>query len=63
MADASLMDLWQVENALTGSFEITCVKKQPCSSNLLARIQQGMLDSKKALNDLEACCRTWRVSD
>jgi hypothetical protein len=57
------MDMWQVETALNGSYEITCVKKEPCNPTLLDRIQRGMLDSKEAPNELKAYCRECWVDD
>jgi hypothetical protein len=56
--DAREIDLTMVEKALAaGIKDFVCIAHLPCSSELLARIQKGLIDSKFTPKGIKAVCK------
>jgi hypothetical protein len=61
--DAREIDLAQVEKALNAGIKsFVCTLHTPCSPQLLARIQQGLIVSKQTPKGIKAACKKlWGV--
>jgi hypothetical protein len=56
--DAREIDLALVEKALTaGIRNFVCTAHDPCSPQLLARVQKGLIDSKRTPKGIKAACK------